>query len=123
MGTLVVAAGSGTATIQNLGNQGTVYVQTGTLGITTDSTNIAGNTLLGGTWDVSAVAALIFSSGADLTTNDGDITLGGAGATFANINNLTTNDGSFTITSGSNFTTSGALDQQRHGHRRPEQLP
>ncbi len=109
MGTLLKSAGAGTATIQVLGNQGTVEVQSGTLGITTDPTNIAGNTLDGGTWDVSAGAALIFSSGVDLSTNDGNITLNGAGATFANVNNLATNDGSFTITSGSNFATSGAL--------------
>ena len=109
LGTLLKAAGTGTATIQVLANQGTVEVQSGTLSITTDSNNIAGNTLIGGTWDVSAGAALIFSSGADLTTNDGNITLSGAGASFANINNLATNDGSFIITSGRNFATSGSL--------------
>ena len=109
MGTLLKSAGTGTATIQVLGNQGTVEVQSGTLGITTDSTNIAGNTLIGGTWDVSAGAALIFSSGADLATNDGNITLSGPGATFANVNNLATNEGRFTITSGRNFVTSGTL--------------
>jgi len=109
MGTLLKASGTGTATIQVLANQGTVEVQSGTLSITTDSTNIAGNTLVGGTWDVTAGAALIFSSGADLTTNDGSITLSGAGATFANINNIATNDGSFAITLGRSFASSGAL--------------
>ena len=71
MGTLLKAAGAGTATIQVLANQGTVAVQSGTLSITTDANNIAGNTLVGGTWNVAAGAALIFSSGADLITNDG----------------------------------------------------
>jgi hypothetical protein len=109
MGTFLKAAGAGTATIQVLANQGMVAVQAGTLSITTDASNIAGDTLVGGTWNVAAGAALIFSSGADLITNDGNVTLSGPGATFANINNLATNEGRLTITSGGNLATSGAL--------------
>jgi hypothetical protein len=108
-GTLRKSAGTGTSTIAALSNQGTVVVQTGTLGIASDPTNISGNILLGGLWDVSSPAALVFENGASLTTNDGNIILRGPDSAFANISNLGINDGSLTVLSGLSFATTGSL--------------
>jgi hypothetical protein len=109
MGMLRKSAGTGTSTIQTFSNQGTVEVRSGTLGITTDPTNLSGNALLGGTWEIFAPAALLFESGDNLTLNDGNIVLSGAGARFANISNLATNDGSLMLASGRDFATTGSL--------------
>ncbi|MBL8761473.1 MAG: hypothetical protein JNL50_09245 [Phycisphaerae bacterium] len=73
--------------------------------------NLAGGTLTGGFWKVSAGAALSFVDLADVVenvaTNAADVTLDGAGALFDSLDALGVNDtaGVLTIKNGRNFTT------------------
>ncbi len=69
----------------------------------------SGNTLTGGTWDVLAGATLSVPSAAAITTNDGNVTLSGAGSVFTPINSLATNNGSFSVLAGRSFSTFASL--------------
>ena len=109
-GTLLRSAGTGTAIVNlTLNNTGSASVQTGTLQIIGTVTQLSGSTLTGGTWNVSANSTLDFSTGSNITTNQGNVSLTGANSLFAKIDSLATNSGSFAISSGRNFTTLGAL--------------
>ncbi|MBK8958727.1 MAG: choice-of-anchor D domain-containing protein [Proteobacteria bacterium] len=70
-----------------------------------------GNTLSGGTWRVSGNGVLnLDEAGAvNFTTNQGDVTLDGALASFARINTLTNNQGAFRLLGARNFSAVGAF--------------
>ena len=113
-GTLAKTAGSGTTLFgPPLFNSGTVEVDSGTLDFAYDQSNpiaqLSGTTLTGGTWNISAGAALVFPSGSNITTNQASITLAGPGASFSALAGLATNSGSLTLTGGATFTTAGPL--------------
>ena len=106
------SAGGGTSTFNiPMNNVGTVEVQSGTLNLTNTVTQLPATTLTGGTWKVFAGATLnIASGGANITANQGDVTLSGAGSSFTKIDTLANNQGAFSILAGRNFTTLGDLD-------------
>ena len=113
-GTLVGTAGSGTINFASpLFNSGTVEVDSGTLDfdspVSTPISQLSGTTLTGGTWNVMNGASLVFPSGSNITNNQANITLSGAGASFGALANLATNSGSFALASGATFTTVGPL--------------
>src|SRR5207248_11632048 len=108
-GTFKKTAGGGTTTIGvTFDNPGTVEVDSGTLSLTGAVTQVSGNTLTGGVWNVLNSSTLNLS-GANITNNQGALTLGGAPLSFAAINGLGQNNGSFTLVNGAHFTTTGAL--------------
>ena len=80
-------------------NTGTALVTTGTLSFT-NVTQVSGTTLTGGTWEALNGSTLMLPSGTNVITNDGNITLGGPGATIAAIKNLANNVGSFSLLGG-----------------------
>jgi T5SS/PEP-CTERM-associated repeat protein/autotransporter-associated beta strand protein len=91
-----------------LNNTGTVNVQTGTLEIDGAITQLSGSTLTGGTWVVSNGATLFFNNnGSPITTNNGDVTLGGPGAVFAAINSIADNTDAFRVLGNRNFAAAG----------------
>ncbi len=102
-GILRKSAGTGTTQLEHattgnafyLNNTGTVEVDSGTLSIVDPLAQLSGTTLTGGIWSVQSGATLAFPPGANITTNQGNVVLNGAGSTFAAIANLTTNQGSF----------------------------
>ena len=97
-------AGTATNGGVHFSNLGTVIVKSGTLSLANVAQeNIGTNTLTGGTWNVFTNSTLTFSSGSNLTTNNGNITLDGVNSLFANITNLNANNGSFTLKDGQGF--------------------
>jgi hypothetical protein len=103
---------AGTTTNGNVpfSNVGTVNAKSGTLSLASVAQDNGGtSTLTAGTWDVFTSSTLTFSSGDNLTTNNGNITLDGSGSVFTNITNLATNNGTFTLKDGRSFTTVGAF--------------
>ncbi|MCC6709278.1 MAG: choice-of-anchor D domain-containing protein, partial [Gammaproteobacteria bacterium] len=94
-----------------LDNLGAVDVQDGTFTATGNVAQQVGNTLAGGAWRVSGNGVLnLDEAGAvNFTTNQGDVTLDGASASFARINTLTTNQGAFRLLGARNFTAVGAF--------------
>jgi hypothetical protein len=110
-GTFAKTEGAGMSTVSGVlfdNKGGTVEVRTGTLSLAkVEQLEAGSSTLTGGTWNVMGGSTLTISSGNNITVNQGNVTLSGAGSTFANINALATNEGSFTIKNGSNFTTEG----------------
>jgi RHS repeat-associated protein len=91
---------------------GAVNVESGTLTIGAYVTQISGNTLTGGTWNVFAGSTLSITNAGSLTTNAADVTLSGAGSTFASIDGITTSSGTLNILDGASFTTTGDLSNQ-----------
>ena len=109
-GTIRKTAGSGTSTILvngTLSNTGTIEADSGTLSLAATIAQISQGTLTAGTWNAESGATLEFPSGTSITTNEGNITLDGAGATIAGISGLATNNGSFSVTGGASFSTTG----------------
>ncbi len=92
-----------------MNNTGTVQVQNGTLTFQGGVTQLVGDTLTGGTWNVKANSTLNITTGSNIITNQGDVTLDGVGSTFAKINSLANNQGDFSVLNGRNFTTVGDL--------------
>ena len=93
-----------------LANGGTIEADSGTLDLEPASfVQLSGNTLTSGTWNALDGATLEFPKGTAITTNEGNITLGGAGATVSGITGLASSSGSFSLTGGSDFTTTGGL--------------
>ena len=106
-------------------NLGTVVVSQGTLNLLSGLTQIPGSTptqvgtvvipgtpgtLTGGNWEILAGGTLsTMPGGPAITTNDGNVTLSGAGSSFAAIDGLATNNGTFSVLSGATFTTAGGL--------------
>jgi hypothetical protein len=90
-------------------NDGVVNVNGGTLTLSGSVSQFSGNKLTGGTWNVSANSTLNASAAANLTVNQGSVSLNGAGSNFPKINLLGRNEGNFTVAGGRTFTTSGDL--------------
>ncbi|MGD0653732.1 MAG: PEP-CTERM sorting domain-containing protein [Thermoguttaceae bacterium] len=88
-----------------MNNTGTVEVQTGTLILQGGVTQLVGNTLTGGTWNVRSNSTLDITTGGNITTNQGSVTLDGVGSIFTKINTLSDNQGNFSVLNGRNFTT------------------
>jgi hypothetical protein len=111
LGTYTKSGTAGTTTFNSvsLDNPGTIEVQSGTLQLNWSVVQLPGSTLTGGTWRVFANSSLNITTGANITTNQGSVTLDGAGSLFPRIDTLATNalGGSFTIKNGRNFTTVG----------------
>ena len=114
--------GSGTATLElvflsgvqsysgTLNNIGTIEVDGGTLAIDTQvMSQVSASTLTGGSWSALNGATLQLPSGTAITNNQGNLTLGGAGATITGTSGLSLNLGSFTVTGGALFGTAGDL--------------
>ncbi|MGA2501594.1 MAG: hypothetical protein ABSH20_27960, partial [Tepidisphaeraceae bacterium] len=110
-GGTLIKTGAGTATIQgiNLSNTGTVEADAGTFSLAATPAQFAGVALTGGTWAVMNGATLSVPNASSVHTNNGAITLGGAGSTFTNISGLTTNAGSLTVENDNSFSTIGNL--------------
>ena len=110
-GLVQVTSGSGTATIdtKTFNNTGTVEVDSGTLDFTSrvEITQVSGTTLAAGTWRSAGRFDDRLPNGTNLTTNQANVTLGGAGASIPALANLASNAGSFSVLSGATFTTAG----------------
>ncbi len=105
-------AGGNTSNISVLGainNTGTIEADSGTIALsaTLGIDQLAGNTLTGGVWNALNGATLQFPTGSNITANQANLGLGGAGATVAGMAGLASNGGSFSLTAGANFTTAG----------------
>ncbi|HBI43673.1 MAG TPA: hypothetical protein DDY78_12610 [Planctomycetales bacterium] len=112
-GTIRKTAGAGVSTIASNGaltNTGVIEVDSGTLALAPISfAQLSGTALTGGTWNALNGATLAFPNGTSITSNQANISLSGAGATFTGIAGLSSNSGSFSITNGAGFTTAGDL--------------
>ncbi len=111
-GILLRSTDSGMATINSwwtVNNTGTIQVQSGTLEFDGAISQLSGGTLTGGTWVVGGSSALAITTGSNVTTNQGSVSLDGPGSTFTKINTLANNQGTIAITGGRNFTTVGGL--------------
>ena len=111
-GTFRKSTGTGTTSLNvAFNNTGTVDVQTGTLSLNADVAQHAGNVLTGGTWKVSGNGILNLNEpgAVNIATNQGDVTLDGASASFTRINTLITNQGAFRLLGSRNFTAGGAF--------------
>ncbi|MGE0432709.1 MAG: choice-of-anchor D domain-containing protein [Planctomycetota bacterium] len=93
-------------------NSGLTDVQAGAFALTADVVQHVGSTLTGGTWRVGGTGFLQLNEpGAqNIVTNQGDVTLDGAAASFARINTLTDNQGAFRLLGARNFTAVGAFN-------------
>lgn len=116
-GIFTKSAGTGTTSFNSslvtFNNTGTVNVNSGTLSLAGPVTQHSGTTLTGGTWNVtngSTLAITSITSGSDIQTNQGNVTLDGAGSTFARFTTaLNNNQGSFTLKNNRDLTTAGAF--------------
>ncbi len=84
-------------------NFGALTINGGSTFTAPSLTQLPGNTLTAGTWYIGLNSTLSVTSGANITRNDANVTLDGAGSTFSQINTLQDNRGSFTISNGRNF--------------------
>jgi hypothetical protein len=92
----------------NFSNAGTVTLAGATLNLAGTVTQVAGNTLTGGTWIVNANGSLNFPVGFNITALGGaNVTLNGANSHFAALTNLATigTTSSLTLSGGRSFTT------------------
>jgi hypothetical protein len=109
-GTVQKSGGTATSAIDVLfSNPGTVLALASTLAIDSDTTEVSGNTLTAGTWQVFNAATLTLNRGVNLTTSNATVVLDGPGSTFTNLVNLAVNGGMLTIQDGGSFTTAGDL--------------
>ncbi len=112
-GLVQVTGGSGTATINTsaFNSTGTVEVDSGALAFTSrvEVTQVSGTTLAAGTWEALDGSTIQFPAGTNLTTNQANVTLSGAGATIPALANLATNAGTFSVLAGATFTAAGNL--------------
>ena len=109
-GTFQKSGGSGTSSINwTFNNTGTLKVLSGTLMLQNSVTQVAGNTLTGGTWIVQTDSSLEMTMGNSVYTNQGNVTLDGNGSIFSKIDTLQDNQGSFSVLNGRDFTTAGNL--------------
>jgi YD repeat-containing protein len=110
-GTIRKTAGTGTSTLYvngTLTNTGTIEADSGTLYLDANTiSQVSGSTLTGGTWNALNGATLEFPTGTAITSNEGNVTLGGSGATVTGVAGLASNSGSFALTGGADFTTAG----------------
>ena len=110
-GTISKMGGSGTSSLTingPLDNSGVIEAETGTLFLNANSiAQVSAGALTAGAWNALSGAALQFPTGTAITTNAGNLTLDGAGASITGIAGLNSNSGSFSLTNGANFTTAG----------------
>jgi len=107
-------AGTGTSYLSVLGsmtNTGTIEADSGTIALdaTLGISQLSGDTLTAGTWNVENGASLQFPSGTNIATNAASLTMSGAGATITGISGLTSNSGSFSLLDGADFATASSL--------------
>lgn len=103
------SAGTTSMTGIDLLNTGTLEAAAGTFSTDGVDVNGAGNTLVGGTWNVLAGATLDLV-GQSIQNNEATILIQGAGSTFAALNDLADNRAAGTlIVDGASFATAGAL--------------
>ncbi|MCK4872726.1 MAG: hypothetical protein KAS72_08390 [Phycisphaerales bacterium] len=107
-GTIIKNGGAGTTFFTDIDftNTGTLQVETGTF--ETNGVSLIGNTLTDGIWNVLNGSTLNLV-GVTVQTNEADVTIAGAGASFGAMSTLETiaASGSFTISDGFDFTTQG----------------
>jgi RHS repeat-associated protein len=111
-GTLRKSSGSGTATINTFffDNSGTLAAAAGTVRIASPTiAQVAGTTLTGGTWQVSAGCTIDLAAAAAITANNAQVVLDGPGSTFLKLNTLAANVGSLSFLNGRSLTTTGAF--------------
>ena len=112
-GTMMKTGGTGTSDLSINGaisNTGIMEADSGTLFLDANSiSQVSGNTLTGGVWNAVNGATLEFPNGTAITTNAGNISLSGSGATITGLAPLASNSGSFSLTNGAIFTTAGNL--------------
>ncbi len=108
-GVFTQSGGTGNSTFGiGFSNTGTVNVNSGTLAFNAGLTQHSTTTLTGGTWDVTNGAAITISTGSNITTNQGNVTLDGVGSSFAKLTTaLTTNQGDLTLKNNRDLTTAG----------------
>ncbi|MGA2799596.1 MAG: PEP-CTERM sorting domain-containing protein [Thermoguttaceae bacterium] len=106
-GTLTVGTGCNFIVNGNLNNTGTAEVSGGTLTVNNSVAQLSGTTLTGGTWNARSNSTINITTGSNIITNQGDVTLDGLASTFTNINSLANNQGNFSVLNGRNFTTAG----------------
>ena len=108
-GTIVKTGGSGTSNLAINGildNIGIVEAETGTLFLNANSiAQVSAGALSAGAWEAINGATLQFPTGTAITSNAGNLTLGGAGASITGIAGLNSNSGGFAVTNGAHFTT------------------
>jgi autotransporter-associated beta strand protein len=88
---------------------GGVLVNHGSVTFGSAAPQHVGTSLNGGTWGVYNGSSLNFGGASNVNTNFANVTLSGAGSTFAKFDAVNNNQGSFTITGGKSFTTAGVL--------------
>ena len=109
-GSFCVENGDNFTTAGNFSNTGSVIISGGgTFTVNGSLTQLVGNTLTGGTWTVGASSTLGITTGGNIATNQGNVTLDGTGSTFDKINTLADNQGNFSVLDGRSFTTAGDL--------------
>jgi hypothetical protein len=116
-GTLEKIKGTGTTTIGcTLNNTGLVLVQSGTVNVSRAVTQVSGNTLTAGLWQVNSTstvhATLNISSGSFTTIGSkATVTLSRSNATFTNLGSLAAilAGGRFNLQGGQSFSTAGPL--------------
>ena len=102
--------GTNTSTIDvPFSNTGTAAAGSGTLAFTGSVTQLASNTLTGGTWKALSGATLALPSGTTIATNQATVTLQGTGATLSGLQALSSNTGNLSLLGGAGLTTPGAL--------------
>jgi uncharacterized membrane protein len=113
---LVKTGGSGTSQVTPiLNNTGTTEADSGMLALSPftgypSSDQISGDQLTGGTWVARDGGTLALSR--TIHTNDGSLTIDGAGSTISGVQALAVNSGSVTVTNGANFSTTSSLDNK-----------
>lgn len=109
-GVLVKSGGTGSSTFQDVAfdNQGTLRIETGTFATDGVDVNGNGNTLSGGTWEVTAGSTLDLV-GQTILKNAAIVRLSDAGSTFAALDSVSENmaAGELIFENGRNFTTAG----------------
>lgn len=100
-----------TSTTLIFDNTGIVDVQAGKLILLATIPQLAGSTLIGGTWIVQNAASLTLANSAPITTlgSGANVTLDGSSSAFPQINTLLLNQGNLTLTNGRKLSTAGSF--------------
>ena len=113
-GSLTIGSGANLGSKMSLYNTGTVTVRSGGNASIAKSDNVSNGTLSGGTWIVdgsgTSTATMQVGSGT-ITTNNANVALFGANASFGQLSKLANNQGTLTIGQGASLTTSATLQQ------------
>lgn len=104
------AAGTATIAVQVFENNGTLLADGGILRIeSTTLPQVSGSALTAGTWMAAAGGGIDLVSAPALATNAANVTLDGAGSSFAKLDSIASNLGSWSLLGGRDFATAGAL--------------